>query len=173
VCNSFLLRRFKTLDIFKLDMGLAIRNNEMINTEKYKSTAPSGINIKDEFVKKYLLLTDHQIYKYGTIGTLNFYEDLLLGHRDIVVFKDNDLFEIKMEETELQLNIKIYLTNLLKMLEEHEIQKKDLMINGNVITEEDIAKFDHGIPRPRIDLPKEQYIEAMIERRKKLSETYD
>ena len=48
VCHSFLLRRFKQIDIFKMDLGSSIRQNEMVNTDKYKTTGSGGINIKDE-----------------------------------------------------------------------------------------------------------------------------
>ena len=59
------------------------------------------------------------------------------------------------------------------MLEEHELQKKDLIVEGVILTEDDVKKFDFGIPRPRIDLPKDQYIDAMVNRRRKISETLE
>jgi hypothetical protein len=156
-----------------MDLGTSIRRNQSVNTDKYKSTAPSSIDIKDEFIKKYLILTGKQICKSGTLGSLSFYEDLTLGHKELMIFKDDEMFEIQMEDKDLQENIKSYLGNLLKMLEEHEIQKKDLIVEGIILTEEDVKKFEFGIPRPRMDLPKEQYIEAMINRRKRISEVLE
>ena len=74
----------------------------MVNTDKYKTTAPSEIEIKDEFIKKYLMLTGKQICKSGNMGSLMFYEDLTLPHMNFLVFKDDDMFELSMNEQELQ-----------------------------------------------------------------------
>lgn len=142
VANGIVLNKIKRLDIFKLDLGEALIDQQ---TEK--------IVIKDPFVSKYFSMTGKQILKYGNIGKLGFYQDFTLNEREYFIFNNENLYTVLYDANEEKLDIDEHLANIIREIEEKE---------GIVFKEEEMQiKKD----TPDISLPKDQYIQEMIKKR--------
>lgn len=157
VANSHMLRRFKTIDIFRLDLG---------NKRLYDD----GIKVSDTFIITYHRLHNRLIHKYGDIGSLRFYEDFFIKQDTFIIYKGNDVYEVEYSTEDKQKPIKDFLSDIVYKINTKDFQSvSHSTAEGIVATEEDINKLEGGIPRPRIDLPKEQYIQEMIKRRQALT----
>jgi len=162
VANSRILKEFSKIDIFNIDLGKNLRGS-VPKTGKYDDNF--NFKITDTFVKKYDKTNGKIVYKFGTIGTLKFYVEYSLADNEIEIHKSEDeIFEMNINFNKLQENPKKYLTNLLYFVENGEQPEDDIIENVSIIKEN-----DDTIPEPSIDLPKDIFIEKMIERRRKLS----
>lgn len=167
VANSIILKHFRKIDIFKLDLGFNLKG-----AVQTKPDPEIKFKIKDEFIKKYQTFTNRYISKFGDIGSLKFYEDLQLPHNELHVYNDENIYEILMTSDDFQRDSKVYLGEIIKLIdggiaetenqkiERDELEKKKQKIYTNM---------PESIERPDISLPKEQYLEALVERRKKLN----
>lgn len=172
VANSIILRHFKRIDIFKLDMGLNYFGpvNEAKNQE-------IKLKIKDEFIKKYQTLTNRLIHRYGEIGSLKFYEDLQLSQNELHIYANkDDVYEIMMTDEDFARDPKGYLGEIISLIEggkaetdEQIKEKKELEERRNKI----YTNMPPDIERPDISLPKEQYLAELVEYRKKLNAQYE
>lgn len=142
VANGIVLNKIKTLDIFQLDLGLSMYDQ---NTEE--------IHIRDPFVFKYLSIFGKQILKYGNIGKLGFYQDFTLPEREYRIFNDEKLYTVIYDKDEEKMPIDEHLANIIKEIEESE---------GIHISEEEEERKKNT---PDISLPKDQYIDQMIKKR--------
>jgi hypothetical protein len=104
-----MLRKIRTIDIFKLDLGQSVLNKKN-----------STLEIHDEFVKRYYLQKNRLIHKVGNIGSLIFYSDIVIKEDILVIFYNNKEYNIEYKDDET--SFKTYLSGLLKKIEEHELQ---------------------------------------------------
>lgn len=153
VANDRLLRHFKKIKIFKLDLGWNLKGP----TSSKKG--PSKIKIKDEFIKKYENITGNIIHKYGDIGSILFYEDTTIKN-EFYIFESDKIYEIEYSDDDLLLDPTEYLANTLRDIEEQNTNSK-IEITKNVT----YTNMPVDIETPDISLPKEQYIDAMVKRR--------
>lgn len=155
VANSFILKKFSKIDIFKRELGDNLTGAIDPNSKGMK------IKIKDDFIKRYNSNTNNIIHKYGKIGKLNFYQDQNLKNNEFVAFTKDNIFEIDIDNIEeLNNNPSEYLGKVLENLD-------------NVNNEESKQNYITNTPEdnndPDINMMKDNYIEAMVERRQKLS----
>jgi hypothetical protein len=104
-----MLRKIRTIDIFKLDLGQSVLNKKN-----------STVEIHDEFVNRYFIQKNRLIHKVGNIGSLIFYTDIVI-REDILIIYYNDK-EYNIEYKDDGTNFKTYLSGILKKIEEHEVQ---------------------------------------------------
>ena len=162
VTNNTLLRFFKKISIFKVDLGFNIKGAVNLKPGKVE---PS-IKIRDEFVKKYQTLNGNKfIMKYGEIGTLKFYEDNSIETNTFHIYDKEKIYEIGLTSEDLQKDAGVYLTEVLQMLEEGSVEEVD---NNEMIRNVSYSNMPEDLARPDIKLPKDQYIDALLKRRKLL-----
>lgn len=156
VANSLVLKTFSKIDIFKKDLG---DNLTGAVSMKGKDRSNIQIKIKDDFIQRYRTNTKHIIFKYGSIGTLNFYQDTNLENNEFLVFDDNEIYEIEIDSIhDFQNNPRKYLSDIIGRIE-----------NKNEQSGFSFTTVPESVDIPDQTLPKEQYINKMVERRKKLS----
>lgn len=109
VSNNTMLRKIRTIDIFKLDLGHSVLNKKS-----------STLEINDEFVKRYFIQKNRLIHKAGAIGSLVFYTDISIKEDILVIFYNNKEYNVEYKDDGTP--FKSYLSGLLKKIEEHEIQ---------------------------------------------------
>ena len=155
ISNSIILKKFQKIDIFKLDLG--------------RTLIPKGeeqIRVLDEFIKIFEQKNHRFIHKFGSIGSLKFYQDVLMDRDIFHVYDGDDIYEINFEETE---DIKEYLSNILFEIENKNKKDKELQ---EVIEKTFGKKWYDSDDKNRgksyeIDqtLSKEEYLAEMIKRR--------
>lgn len=177
VTNNIIMRFFNKIDMFKKDLGFNLKGAVKMNAGK---GVVDKINIKDTFIKKYSSLNNHTfIRKSGNIGTLGFYEDSRIPQHEFHIYKNETVYEIKITKDELLLDPTNYLIGILKMLEENEnIPEEDIVngednenniINNNIKILKNVTYTnlpETALLTPNMSLPKEQYIESLLKRRK-------
>jgi len=156
VTNNTLLKYFKKINIFKVDLGFNLKG------PAGRKTMGDSIKIKDVFVKKYTTLTGNYIAKYGEIGTLKFYEDSLIPDGEFHVYDKEQIFEIEMKPEDHKKEPGVYLTEILQMLENDTIDNNEVNLDKNMIKNVTYTNMPEDLERPSMNLEKEQYIEALI-----------
>ena len=156
VANNYMLRYFRQIDIFKLELGNALRH---INAKQ--GEAPK-IKIKDTFVKQYESINNILIHKYGSIGIISFYEDQTLPRFEFHIYKNDQVYEVEALQEDIELGAHNYLTEILKMIDGQDIEKvtESGPIKGVVYTN---LPDETSIPDKK--LPRDQYVEALLKRR--------
>jgi hypothetical protein len=92
VGSTYFLRNLRNLDFFTLDFGKAKKDDKSQTFRKV-----------DEFIIKYRGLLNKQIVKFGKIGEqITFYEDLSMENNEYVIFKDDDIYEITFEQSQIE-----------------------------------------------------------------------
>jgi len=162
VTNNTLLRHFKNISIFKLDLGTNLKGPVQV-----KKDPDFTIKIRDEFIKKYQSLTNKIIFKYGEIGTLKFYEDNSIPSDEFHIYDTDKIFEITVKKDDLLKEASVYLTEILKSIENGEMEKIDEQ--ADVVKNITYTNMPEDLQRPNLKLPRDQYIEAMVARRKLIS----
>jgi hypothetical protein len=142
VAHSDLMNRFETIDVF-----VKSNKTETFNNSKIK------LKIRDEFTIKYKSFTQREVTKFGMIGTIGFYVDNELDSGEIVIFNGERIIESEYTEDDI-LDVRNYLNNLLRDVNENNSNLKYVITN----LQEDADK-------PNFKLPKEIYLEKMIEAR--------
>jgi len=158
VANSNLLRRFKQIDIFKLDLGTNLKG--AVNMKPGKGEEKK-LKIRDEFIKKYNNLNGRYINKFGYIGYLVFYEDLYLPKDEIHVYKDKDIIEVKFTSEDYNKEPRTYLSELLETIDGKKIEKETIIEEKNIV----YTNMPQDIIKPNMSMPKEQYIETLVKNR--------
>lgn len=167
IANSYILKIISNIDIFQLDLGnnLTGKRPEPGKGEEMK------ITITDLFIKKYSTNVGRFIYKYGNIGNLKFYMDMLLSNKEMQIHLSEELiYDIEINEELLRSNPRTYLSNILQNIENIK-NSQNIQIETK---DEDfhllhISSAPEHVEKPEIDLPKDQYITEMAARRQKLS----
>jgi len=160
VANNFVLKNFSNIDIFKRELG---NNLTGAVSNKGKDRSNLQIKISDDFVHRYRNNTKNLIFRYGSIGSLVFYQDTKLENNEFIAFDGDKIYEIEIESIEeFKNNPRKYLSNLLDKIEngEKEENGENYMLFSTV---------PNGVEIPDITLPKDQYLDKMVKRRKKLS----
>lgn len=148
VANTYMLNIFKKITLFKLDLG-----NSLINIKT------GVIAIKDGFMLKYFNLTGKNVITYGTIGKLIFYQDFTLPDKEFYIFNDESIYGLNYTVEDEKLKPDEYLVSIIKEINEKEGIKEN---------KEDQNKIKPLGPSQ--NLPKDQYIEEMLKKRKMLNE---
>jgi len=158
VATNYMLRHFRQIDIFTVDLGFAMKQK----TNKL-GEAPK-IKVRDTFVKQYENINVGKfIHKYGQIGSIVFYEDSTLSRYEFHIYKDDKVFELEADSEDLQKSPGGYLTEVLQLIEkpnEVEIDEKSGMIKNLVYT-----NLPEDIAAPNNKLEKTQYIDALVKRK--------
>jgi hypothetical protein len=184
VTSQIILNSIAKIDIFRLDLGFNL-----------KGPAPDGktgtennefkLKIKDNFIKKLHYEFGKIIYRYGDIGQLKFYHDPSQPKEEIHVYMDEEIYEVQVTISELQSNPREYLSNLLENI--HQTHQDRVPTHSSPTKpsydtpDDEYYKVDKNKYReyistvpsdevvPPIDMPREQYIESLLNRRKKLA----
>lgn len=147
VANTYMLNIFKKIPLFKLDLGI-----------NFISLKEERVVIKDPFMMKYLDMTGKQVLTYGTIGKLIFYQDFTLPDKEYYIFNDNSIYSLKYTNQDSREKPEDYLTSIIKEINEKEGIKENDKVEVNKKT------------KPDISLPKDQYLQEMIKKRKLTNE---
>lgn len=182
VGNSFVLKYFKNIDIFRLELGSSLKGPVNAGEEKnykdgkYRTTAPSENKIVDDFIVKYYENFDRLIHVYGFIGedprssVIKFYNDIQLLNNELYIFKDDFIYELAFSD-DIRTKPRDFLSEVLENIEKQEILASSKLKKFEGI--DGITNMPEGIERPDMSLPTEQYIIAMVERRKRLNNMDD
>lgn len=159
VANNLVLKNFSKIDIFHRELG---DNLTGAVSGKGKDRSNLQIKITDDFVQRYKANTRNLIFRYGTIGSLTFYQDTTLENNEFIAFDDNIIYEVEIESLdEFRENPRKYLSNVIGKLENKDDEENQDYVVFTTVPE--------SIEIPDISLPKDQYITEMVKRRKKLS----
>lgn len=182
VGNSYVLKYFKLIDIFKLELGVNLKGpvNSMEERSykdgRYRSSAPPETRIKDGFIVKYYENFDRLIHIYGYIGQdlqtspIKFYTDIQLLNNELYIFNGDDIYELPFDD-EIKHGTRKFLAGVLENIEKQQIVAKSKLKSLNIEGINGITNMPENIERPDISLPHEQYVQAMVKRRNKLSNT--
>jgi len=160
VTNNFMLRYFKSISLFKIDLGKNLKGPA--GQRKNEST----ITIRDEFVKKYQSINKGKIImKYGEIGSIKFYEDGTIGRNTFHIYDKDQIFEIEATNDDLGKDATVYLTEILQLLEDG-VDETIINNEDNMIKDVAYTNMPENMDRPNMNLPKDQYMENLLNRRK-------
>jgi hypothetical protein len=128
VGSTYFLRNLRNLDFFTLDFGKAKKDPK---TQTYRKV--------DEFIIKYRNLYNRQIVKFGKIGDkITFYEDLAMGNNEYVIFKDDDIYEITFEQSQIE-DMENYILETLRKIDEAENEEKEMITHNQKMVKEFIG----------------------------------
>lgn len=142
VAHNDLMKEFENIDVFVKSNKIETSNNSKIK-----------LKIRDEFTIKYKSLTTSDVVKCGMIGAIGFYEDDELKDNEIVIFNGERIIETMYCDDDLS-DIRGFLNELLKNINENKSDLKYVITN---LPEES--------DKPNFKLPKEIYLEKMVEAR--------
>ena len=142
VAHSELMKKFESIDVF-----VKTNKTETSNNSKIK------LKIRDEFTIKYKSFTQRDIIKFGMIGSIGFYSDDELDNNEIVIFNGERIIESEYTEDDIS-DVRNYLNNLLKDVNENRSNLKYVITN-----------LPEDADKPNFKLPKEIYLEKMVEAR--------
>ena len=159
VATNYMLRFFRQIDIFKLEMGFSLKQLDA------KPGETPTIKVRDTFVKKYENINAGKFaHKYGSIGSIQFYEDATLARYEFHIYKDDQVFEIRATDDDIKKQASVYLTEILKMIngetEDTTLDKESGAIKNAIYT-----NIPTGMKHPDMSLPMDQYIDALKNRR--------
>lgn len=139
VASSMVMRRFRTIKEFQLDMGIS-KTNE-VQKEGNKGPGQIVIKIKDPFVKRYSIEKDSYIVKSGNIGSLDFYLDNNMSGDKFAIYDEDKEYSFNYKETG---DARSYLSDILDKILNEEIEPVNLDTN----LEEDIEfRMDKDLPQ--------------------------
>lgn len=155
VASNLVMRKFRTIKEFRLDLGLS-KTNE-VQKEGNKGPGQIVIKIKDPFIKKYSLEKNVFISKTGNIGTLSFYTDYSMKSDQFAIYDQNKEYNFTYQETN---NVREFLSDILNRIIEEEIVGVELETN----LEENIEiKIDKNLPQT-------EFIEEYLKMKAKMDE---
>jgi len=160
VATNVVLRYFRKINFFKVELG---------STLKQASSEPGKeqkIKVLDTFVKKYENITNGKlIHKYGSIGTISFYEDSTLPRYDFHIYKGDQIFEIEITPEDMDKDSMIFLSQTLQMIDEQKT-KKESDIGDGMIKNMVYTNIPDELKTPDMKLEKKPYIQALLDRRR-------
>ena len=142
VAHSGLMKQFENIDVF-----VKSNKTETSNSGKIK------LKIRDEFTIKYKSFTQRDVVKFGMIGAIGFYSDDELDNNEIYVFNGERIIESEYNEDDIS-DVRNYLNNLLIDVNENRSDLKYVITN-----------LPEDADKPNFKLPKEIYLEKMVEAR--------
>jgi len=152
ITNSQILNVFKTIDIFTLDLGKSSRS-------------------EDIFIKQYYNDNNEKLFKFGNIGSIEFYENHSVFSDQIIILHNKQEFEFKYTDDDKKLDAKEYLSTIIKSVEEYI----DTIINKNTQSTEGVwenkdpeslKKGNKKFYDIRQDVNREEYIKLFLQKRK-------
>lgn len=172
LANQEILTHFsRNIDIFKLDLGFNLTGEvKDVDKRNFSSKKDFKIVIKDPFIKKYQTLTNRIIYSHGSIGTLKFYIEPYLLKDELVIFNNDDIYEINMDMNEFYDNPRKLLSDVIENIV--NVNKKNESDDNN--NEENYSEFkgktlinginfdDDNVPDNTIE-DKSLYVKKMVE----------
>jgi hypothetical protein len=159
IANTKTLRWFKNIDLFTIDLGL-----NLTGSIKSNKNEPLKIKVRDEFVKKYMNLNDRIVNKYGNIGTIKFYEDLLLSQNEFHIYHDNNIFEVTISDEDFNSSPKEYLTEIIKNIVDVKDAKNEKDEKLNLKTNISYSNFSPDeLEVPDISIrDKDEYLNKLV-----------
>jgi hypothetical protein len=172
IANSYFLRNLRYLDFFTMDLG---HTKRIPQTEKLRKV--------DEFELKYRNLYGNNLLKFGNIANkVIFYDDVKLNKYSLIVFKDDDIYELEWEENDLK-DIKNFILETMRKIDQADENETELENVNKKQIEEYSQVFDvwesddikNGKKKYLIDqtLTKAEYREKMrefLDSKKKMNE---
>ena len=139
VASSLVMRKFRTIKEFTMDLGIS-KTNE-VQKEGNKGPGQIVIKIKDPFIKRYSLEKENYIVKAGNIGTLKFFVDNSIPGDKFAIYDEDREYEFTYENTN---DVRAYLSSILDKILNEEIEPVNLSMN----LEEDIEfRMDKNLPQ--------------------------
>lgn len=146
ITNNILSKKFKSINEYKTDLGLAIKIDE--NTNQGEDYASGGKwEIKDKTIKKYYNLFGRFLSRTGKIGTLLFYVDFNLKPNEIFVIYENEVYYSEYNGVPIRSYLSDLIKNILdgniepyKEIKEERVEKVDLKNMSNEELAEYLAK---------------------------------
>lgn len=139
VASSLVMRRFRTIKEFSMDLGIS-KTNE-VEKEGNKGPGQIVIRIKDPFVKRYSLEKLTYIVKAGNIGSLAFYVDNNMSGDKFAIYDEDREYEFTYKDSN---DVRGYISNILDKILNEEIEPVNLSMN----LEEDIEfRMDKDLPQ--------------------------
>jgi len=152
VTNSNMIRKFRAIKEFTLDLGLS--KTSEVKKEGTKGHGQVVIQIRDPFVKRYKMLTGMYIVKTGCIGSLDFYTDNNIGFNDFKIYDQDKEYSFTYKGSD---NIRQCLSDILDDVLSGKIEPNNLDMNMNDKIE---FKLDKNLPQNEfLDKQKEMEME--------------
>lgn len=110
VCTHLFRMKIQNHPKYQMDLG-----------KKYTKKIPNGldINIEDTFILEYLSKTNELVYKVGRLGPINLYTSAHISDDTILIFKDGNRFERKINMIEMEIDFEKYLAQLLISIQDN------------------------------------------------------
>lgn len=113
VANSYFLRNLRDLPFFTLNLG---KSRKLVNDDQNR------FRKVNEFQVRYDKLYGNALMDFGSIGEkVKFYEDLKIKDKMFLIFKDDDIYEIKWDDNDVE-DIETFLLDTLRKVDESEEQ---------------------------------------------------
>jgi len=167
VANIYVLKYFKEIEYFEMDLGWRVRELPDVNRKVYQGEKRSEIKIKDEFIKTYFENYGRMVFKIGKIGFIGFYDDIQMDNNELYVFKDDKIYEVEFG-SKYKSEPRKFLSDLLESIDNDILEVTKELASSDLAGK--IATNMGDVERPDISLPYDQYVDALIERRRKLTE---
>jgi len=167
VANIYVLKYFKGIEFFEMDLGWRIKELPDVNKKIFQGEKRTQIKIKDNFIKTYFDNYGRMVFKIGKISFINFYDDLQMGNDELFVFKGDKIYEVNFD-TKYKSEPRKFLSDLLESIDNDVIEASSKLASTDLGGK--VATNMGDIERPDISLPYEQYIDALIERRRQITE---
>jgi hypothetical protein len=153
VASSLVMRRFRTIKEFHMDLGIS--KTDEIQKEGNKGPGQVVIKIRDPFIKRYYLEKQNYIVKSGNIGTLLFYTDNSLLNNKFSIYDEDKEYSFDYKETG---DVRTYLSDLLDKILEGELEPINLSMN----MEEDIEfRLDKNLSQAEFAQKNKELKESM------------
>ena len=147
----------RNLDFFELDLGKSVK---LVGKDTFRKL--------DDFVIRYKKLYDSNILNFGKIGDkIFFYEDLNITNNIILVFNDDDIYEIEYTVKDLR-DVRNYIIELIRKIEDIKVQEKSNSVSNimkNNTNEDDLWVAPDGkVYLVDQTLPKDKYLEQLMKK---------
>jgi len=140
VSSDYLIRKFRTIKEFQLDLGSSIMSEA--KKEGDKGPGQLVIKIKDPFVKRYSLEYETYISKMGHIGTLGFYVDNQYKPNEFKIFDEDKTYEFVYDNGD-NIDMRTYLSRTLNKIFDNEVNPIQL---ENNMEETIVFEIDKNLP---------------------------
>lgn len=109
VANTYFLSKLRNLSFFTLDLG---KTRKLMNDDRNR------FRKLDEFQIRYNTLYNRSLMNFGNIANkVIFYEDVNLTGKNLIIFKDTDIYEIEWNDSEIE-NIESYILETLRKVDD-------------------------------------------------------
>ncbi len=147
VASSLVMRKFRTIKDFKMDLGLS--KTSEVQKEGNKGSAQIVIKIKDPFIKRYNMEKGVYLSKTGCIGTLLFYIDASMRNDEFIIYDQNKEYSFTYKDS---INVREYLSNILDKILNNEIKPVELDVDLD-------EKMEFSVDK---NLPQTEFIEKYL-----------